>query len=96
MSIRQALALIVVACLAAPAQAAAPSCSETCLLDLATAYIDGLGAADPAGVPLAKDFAQWENGVPTSTHQGIWASGNGWTYRHTLADPVHPLRGETS
>jgi hypothetical protein len=91
-SIRQALALIVVACLAAPAQAAAPSCSETCLLDLATAYIDGLGAADPAGVPLAKDFAQWENGVPTSTHQGIWASGNGWTYRHTLADPV---TGET-
>jgi hypothetical protein len=91
-NIRHALTIIPLVCLAAPGHPAAPSCGETCLLDLATSFIDGVGAADPSGVPLAKAFVQWENGIRTSTHEGIWKTGNGWTYRHTVADPV---TGET-
>jgi len=44
MKAMQALGAILLVYLAAPAQAAAPACGETCLLDLATSYIDGLGA----------------------------------------------------
>jgi len=78
---------VVLALTPMPAVAQAPDCGETCMLDLMTSYLDGLGVRDASQVPLAANHTVYENGKPSSTGTGIWTSGNGWTYRHTVADP---------
>lgn len=74
--------------LASPALAATSDCSEICLLDLATSYLDGLGVGDASEVPLSPEHRVWVNGTEADLRAGIWTTGSGWTYRHTVADAV--------
>jgi hypothetical protein len=71
----------------APA-AAAPTCDRSCLLDIATAYMDSMSANDPSGAPFAPHVRSTENGQPMEFSAGLWASARGWRYRHTIVDPV--------
>ncbi len=63
-------------------------CDESCLLGIAGAYMDSLSANDPAGAPFDQNLRSTENGVLTPVRAGIWASARGWTYRHTVVDPL--------
>jgi hypothetical protein len=63
-------------------------CNRSCLLDIASAYMDSLAANDPSGVPFANHVRSTENGQPTELTAGLWASARGWRYRHTFVDPV--------
>ena len=67
----------------------ASACDESCLLDVASDYLDGLTANDPSEVALAPNLRSTENGVETPIGEGLWQTATGWTYRHTIADPVN-------
>lgn len=74
----------------ADAQAAPPpagACDESCLLAVAGAYLDSLGAGDPSGAPFASTVRATENGVVTAPGEGLWKTATGWGYRHTFVDP---------
>lgn len=79
--------LAIVAMTASPVSA--QDCGEPCLLDLATSYLDGLGVADPSEVPLSPHHRLWVNGQLADTSSDIWRNFDGWSYRHTVADPVN-------
>jgi len=65
------------------------TCDEGCMLDLATAYLDGLGVADASEVPLSRDHRLVVDNKAVPVGSGVWTEGAGWTYRHTVADPVN-------
>jgi hypothetical protein len=74
--------------LSAASTASAEACNRSCLLGIATAYMDSMTANDPSGAPFAAHVRSTENGQPTQFTAGIWASAHGWRYRHTIVDPV--------
>ncbi|RYY26639.1 MAG: hypothetical protein EOP62_09340 [Sphingomonadales bacterium] len=68
--------------------AAAQKCDESCLLDIAGDYLDGLAANDISTVPFAPGVKATENGVVSAPGEGIWKTAQMWLYRHTNVDPV--------
>lgn len=70
------------------AMAAVRPCDESCLLDIASSYMDSMSASDPAGAPVAASLRATENGVATPLTAGLWTTARGWRYRHTFVDPI--------
>jgi hypothetical protein len=86
--LRTALIVAWVGTMSGFANAAPGPCGESCLLDIASQYMDSLTGNDPAGAPFAAHARTTENGVVTPTSEGIWKTARGWLYRHTFVDPV--------
>jgi hypothetical protein len=85
--LNQALAFAALMLLPASAQAAAASCNESCMLDIADTYLGSLTANDLTGTPFAARVRWTENGKDIGAGQGIWKTATAWSYRHTIVDP---------
>ncbi|MGX7895325.1 hypothetical protein [Tsuneonella sp. HG222] len=81
------LGLALVFAAAAPQAAMAQECGESCTVGLMMDYLDGLGVGDASRIAFAPDHKIWVNGEPADLKSGVWTQGNGWTFRHTFADP---------
>lgn len=42
--------------------------SRECVIEAATAYLNGIVAHDPTNIPLADDVQRWENGINTANN----------------------------
>lgn len=88
-AIRAFSGLVLTACATVASQNADEQfCNEKCLLQIAGLYMDAIPANYPEDVPLSAKLRATENGVDTKIGEGIWSSVTGWTYRHTVVDPV--------
>ncbi len=81
---RVTLAFGLAAALAGAARA--DDCDRGCLLDLATRYADGLSAQTFEDVPFAKNLRSTENAAVVPVDGGLFATAQGWRYRHTAVD----------
>lgn len=80
---------LVLSMLFLPGASPAPkACDESCLLGLAGDYLDALSANDPSTAGMSPLVKATENGLPVKIGEGLWQTATGWSYRHTIADPI--------
>lgn len=66
--------------------ACAADCDRNCLLDIATRYADGLTAHTFEDVRFAPTLRATENAAVVPVDGGVFATAQGWRYRHTVVD----------